>query len=155
MPGAWNVVARRSLYVWRGPCFRMHWCRFETPVSVWSILHFGNLMSVHLVPLGVNMPNQRTTGFTRSRLVKSTSSASMMSCHLRSRYDRSWISIDRWCDLEDNKGFLRIRKKSWFQRFVIFVPGKCRSNLFETMFDIFDKGCMFDIFHVLFPATAL
>ena len=34
-----NFVPRRFLYFWREPRFRMHWCRFETRVSVWSSIY--------------------------------------------------------------------------------------------------------------------
>ena len=143
MPGAWNVVARRSLYVWRGPCFRMHWCRFETPVSVWSILHFGNLMSVHLVPLGRGEYAQPTN--EPPWIPKQAGQEHVFSFYdelspeelvkdgrrcFCDRYDRSWISGPRWC-FRRFTGFLRIEKKSWFQRCVIFVPGKCSSNLYK------------------------
>ena len=120
IPRTLNFVPRRFLYFWREPRFRMHWCRFETRVSVWSILHFGNLMSVHLVPLRVNMfhlTNQPTSppmnpkpGWSRARLQLLRWVVTWGAGKKREVKMTDDESYSRWWS-QRFAGFLRIEKK--------------------------------------------
>ena len=105
IPRTLNFVPRRFLYFWREPRFRMHGCRFETRVSVWSSIYiYIAFWEPHVVCpscsskgeyVSPNKPTNKPTNESQTRLVKSTSSASTMSCHLRS-WQKTGGEDDRW-----------------------------------------------------------